>query len=73
MILLKCKIFHLRNDDEYDKAIGTLLSIGASVLKVAGEKLLDVYNSKSDQVKILRIIFNLFRKFFVYNIHVVKF
>ena len=45
-----CKIFLFRNDDEYDKAIGTLLSIGASVLKVAGEKMLDFYNS--NQVKI---------------------
>jgi len=35
-----------RKDDDYDKAIGTLLSIGASVLKVAGEKILEAYNSQ---------------------------
>ena len=39
--------FHIfRKDDDYDKAIGTLLSIGASVLKVAGEKILEAYNSQ---------------------------
>ena len=34
-----------RNDDEYDQAISTLLSIGASVLKVFGEKMLEFYNN----------------------------
>ena len=35
-----------RSDDDYDEAIGNLLSIGASVLKVAGEKILEYYNSE---------------------------
>ena len=37
-----------RSDDDYDEAIGTLLSIGASVLKVAGEKILEYYNSSEE-------------------------
>ena len=37
-----------RSDDEYDEAIGTLLSIGASVLKVVGEKILEYYNSSQE-------------------------
>ena len=32
-----------RSDDEYDEAIGTLLSVGASVLRVLGERILDTY------------------------------
>ena len=38
--------FIFRNDDEYDQAIGTLLSIGASVLKVVGEKILEFYDTQ---------------------------
>ena len=33
-----------RSDDEYDEAIGTLLSVGGSVLRVLGERLLDTYS-----------------------------
>ena len=29
--------------DDYDEAVGTLLSIGAAVLKVAGERVLEFY------------------------------
>ena len=44
-LLLVCSY---RSDDDYDEAIGTLLSIGASVLKVAGEKILEYYNSSEE-------------------------
>ena len=40
--------YTFRSDDDYDEAIGTLLSIGASVLKVAGEKILEYYNSSEE-------------------------
>ena len=33
-----------RSDDEYDEAIGTLLSVGGSVLRVLGERILDTYS-----------------------------
>ena len=45
-----------RSDDDYDEAIGTLLSIGASVLKVAGEKILEYYNSSEEMFNNFMII-----------------
>ena len=39
-----------RSDDDYDEAIGTLLSIGASVLRVLGEKILEYYNSSQESL-----------------------
>ena len=39
-----------RSDDDYDEAIGTLLSIGASVLRVLGERILEYYNSSQESL-----------------------
>ena len=48
-----------RSEDDYDEAIGTLLSIGASVLKVAGEKILEYYNSSEEMFN------NIYNKFWL--------
>ena len=49
-------IYYFRNDDDdYDKAISTLLSVGASVLKVVGEKILEYYENNNNKVKYIFI------------------
>ena len=43
-IVTNCNCADRRSDDEYDAAIGTLLSVGGSVLRVLGERILDTYS-----------------------------
>ena len=43
-IVTNCNCADRRSDDEYDAAIGTLLSVGGSVLGGLGERILDTYS-----------------------------